>query len=1164
MRSPDRWSPLGNSGPLSLGAKNRVAARLPLARRPLEVGSWLFHSAVVLIVLAALGTGGPVQAAPLISNTPSAEIIGDQGGSLFGENAITAGDVNVDGFSDLLVGARFYAHGQTTEGRAYLYYGTSAGLSTTPAKIFESDEAGALLGSAVACLGDVNGDGWDDFAIGIPMAGAGDEGAVHVYYGDNHTIFGSPDVVLVGSQADALFGQTVKGAGDVNGDGVQDLIVGSQAFSNGQAGEGCAQVFLGSANGIATTPAWTVESNVAGVRFGSQVSTAGDVNGDGFGDVLVAAFRFTNGETSEGKVFLYLGSAHGLATTPAWQVEGNQESAAYGSAIANAGDVNGDGYADFLVGAQSFDNGQANEGRAFLYLGSPTPISTTPVAIYESNQVGGALGNALGAVGDLNGDGMADFAIGAFGWDGNQADEGAVLVFLGVPAGVPTSAAFTFLGDQLGELFGKSVVTAGDANGDGFSDIMVGAQSFDGTLPDVGAVFIYAGAAGPPQTNPSWLRTGAHDFDRYGQAVEIIGDINADGFDDAAVGAPQETVGPNQRGVVRIYLGSETGLSDVPFQTLPADNTTGSTVLYGYGLSRAGDVNADGYDDLLISDPNYREGNFVLGMVELWKGGSAGLALFASFVGSPLSQEQLGYSLSSADIDGDGFSDIILSGHGFGETAGEGRVRVFCGSAGGPDAFADWEARGGYQNANFGRAVTSAGDVNGDGYDDLLVSMDAAPGGPIRAGQVSLYLGSAFGLAATPAWTRAGTMANQAFGLALATVGDANGDGFADVAITSAAYPSGPNQAGMVEVFGGNATGLETTPSFLLQGTTDGETLGSGLATAGDVNDDGFSDLIVGRPSLGLSGLGAADLYLGSLTGLTSPPAWSTPPGTVGDQIGASVSGAGDVNGDGFSDLLIGAPLGWYDQEKLGSAQCFHGNDEGGVDRALMQLLANNAARISTGGRNVLQTDTFHIAMMYRSAAGRTRARAEVAFQEAGLSGWADTAVGTFEDTGSPVLGEGSAIRFTATFTTPSMDIVHWRVHVRSASPYFPYGPWLMLQGNSPTETDLRQLPLTAEVINENPAVESSATFATIAPNPISSTARIAFTLPDVGHAALDIMDVQGRRIARLVDGELGAATHAYTWNTRDEMGRPVPSGVYFVRLVTGSACATRRIVIRR
>jgi flagellar hook assembly protein FlgD len=121
-----------------------------------------------------------------------------------------------------------------------------------------------------------------------------------------------------------------------------------------------------------------------------------------------------------------------------------------------------------------------------------------------------------------------------------------------------------------------------------------------------------------------------------------------------------------------------------------------------------------------------------------------------------------------------------------------------------------------------------------------------------------------------------------------------------------------------------------------------------------------------------------------------------------------------------------------------------------------------------------------------------------------------------------------------------------------------------MLQGNSPTETDLRQLPLTAEVINANPAVESSATFATIAPNPISSTARIAFTLPEAGHAALDIMDVQGRRIARLVDGELGAASHAYTWNTRDDAGRPVPSGVYFARLVAGSAQATRRIVIRR
>ncbi len=431
MRFPDRWSPLRNSGPFPLGAKNRAAARLSLAGRRLEVGSWLFHSAVVLIVLAALGNGDPAHASPLISSTPSTEIIGDQSGSLFGENAITAGDVNVDGFSDLLVGARFYAHGQANEGRVYLYYGTSAGLSTTPAKIFESDEAGALLGSAVACLGDVNGDGRDDFAIGIPNAGVGDEGAVHIYYGDNHPIFGAPDVVLLGTQTDALFGMAVKGAGDVNGDGVQDLIVGSQGFTNGQASEGRAQVFLGAASGIATSPAWSVESNVVNAKFGSDVSTAGDVNGDGFDDVLVAAFRYTHGESSEGKVFLYLGSAQGLATTPAWQVEGNQANASYGSAIANAGDVNGDGYADFLVGAPSFDNGEASEGRAFLYLGSSTSISTTPAAIYESNQIGGVLGNALGTVGDLNGDGLADFAIGVLGWDGRLVDEGEVLVFLG-------------------------------------------------------------------------------------------------------------------------------------------------------------------------------------------------------------------------------------------------------------------------------------------------------------------------------------------------------------------------------------------------------------------------------------------------------------------------------------------------------------------------------------------------------------------------------------------------------------------------------------------------------------------------------------------------------------------------------------------------------------
>jgi hypothetical protein len=115
---------------------------------------------------------------------------------------------------------------------------------------------------------------------------------------------------------------------------------------------------------LLTAAAWTAESNQAGASFGSSVASAGDVNGDGFSDVVVGARNFDNGEADEGRAFVYLGSATGLATTPAWMAESNQTNALFGTSVAGAGDVNGDGFSDVVVGAPNFDNSETDEGRA--------------------------------------------------------------------------------------------------------------------------------------------------------------------------------------------------------------------------------------------------------------------------------------------------------------------------------------------------------------------------------------------------------------------------------------------------------------------------------------------------------------------------------------------------------------------------------------------------------------------------------------------------------------------------------------------------------------------------------------------------------------------------------------------------------------------------------
>ena len=189
--------------------------------------------------------------------------------------------------------------------------------------------------------------------------------------------------------------------------------------------------------GLSPTANWTVESDQAYAGFGDGAGTAGDVNGDGYDDVIVGASAYDNGQSNEGRAFLYYGSASGLSTTPAWTAESNQASASFGAKgeVGSAGDVNGDGYADVIVGAQQYDNGQTDEGTAWVWYGSATGLgpSGTPANAdwsAESNQAAAYFGNSVGTAGDVNGDGYADVIVGAYGYDGDQSNEGRVFIYL--------------------------------------------------------------------------------------------------------------------------------------------------------------------------------------------------------------------------------------------------------------------------------------------------------------------------------------------------------------------------------------------------------------------------------------------------------------------------------------------------------------------------------------------------------------------------------------------------------------------------------------------------------------------------------------------------------------------------------------------------------------
>ena len=200
----------------------------------------------------------------------------------------------------------------------------------------------------------------------------------------------------------------------MNADGYSDVIVGAIGYDNGQPQEGRAFLYLGSSSGPASTPAWTALGHTDFAQFGRSLASAGDVNGDGYSDVIVGAYQYSDVEGSEGAAFLYLGSASGLASTASWSAEGNQWNANFGESVASAGDVDGDGFSDVIVGAHGYSfAASAFEGAALVYFGSSSGLAATASWIAAGPAPVSGLGFCVAGAGDVNGDGFADVVVGS-------------------------------------------------------------------------------------------------------------------------------------------------------------------------------------------------------------------------------------------------------------------------------------------------------------------------------------------------------------------------------------------------------------------------------------------------------------------------------------------------------------------------------------------------------------------------------------------------------------------------------------------------------------------------------------------------------------------------------------------------------------------------------
>jgi hypothetical protein len=901
----------------------------------------------------------PITIDPL-STTPNTTLDdANQASAFFGHSVSSAGDVNGDGYSDVIIGAFQYDDGaNTNEGRAFVYHGSATGLSASPNNTpDDADQVNANFGISVASAGDVNGDGYSDVIIGAHNYDDGantDEGKAFVYHGSVTGLSATPNSTPDDAdQAFARLGNSVSSAGDVNGDGYSDVIIGIVEYDDGaNANEGRAFLYNGSVAGLSTTPNSTLDAaDQAGANFGVSVAGAGDINGDGYNDVIIGARLYDDGaNTNEGRAFVYHGSATGLSASPNnTPDDADQVNANFGISVASAGDVNGDGYSDVIIGASEYDDGaNTDEGRVFVYHGSATGLSATPNSTPDDgDQADAVFGFSVASAGDVNGDGYSDIIIGARLYDdGANTNEGRAFVYHGSAIGLSTTPNSTpDDADQALSQLGHSVASAGDVNGDGYSDVIIGANAYDeGVNTNEGRAFVYHGSAAGINTTATTTVESNQASANMGYYVSGAGDVNADGYSDVIVGASLYDNGQVDEGAAFVYHGSATGISPV-FSTIIESNQ--ANAIMGISVANAGDVNDDGYSDVIVGANFYDNGQVNEGAAFVYHGSATGINnIAAATLESNQANALFGFYLAGAgDVNGDGYSDVIVGGYAFDNgQIDEGAAFVYHGSATGINTTPIVILETNQANAFMGSSVAGAGDVNGDGFSDVVVGAFFYDNGQTDEGAAFVYHGSVTGINTTPVSTLESNQINAQMGQSLSSAGDVNGDGFSDIIVGVNFYDNGQVDEGAASVYHGSATGINTTAAVTLESNQPNAELGYFVSGAGDVNGDGYSDVIVGaiRYDNGQTDEGAAFVYHGSVSGISSTFFTIVESNQASALLGTSVSSAGDVNGDGYSDVIVGAYRFDNGQTDEGAAFVYHGNSPSINKRNNLRLYNSN------------------------------------------------------------------------------------------------------------------------------------------------------------------------------------------------------------------------------